>query len=247
MTRTLITARHLAVALILQACVAIAGTAASAQEIGTYARTEARSLNLRAGPGTGAAVRGTLPFGTSVSILDRNGTWAKVYVQGATGPASEGWVSTRFLSHRRGGRGAHGGDHVYGPAHQPAAPLRISKLDFDCRSALFGDSGIRKCVASVRVQLPRQDYDPARSDHVPIVCRGAISYRTGSHRTGADRRARRLSAVERKSIARNDRLGQSVRIDFPVRSIREKIVSARLAVFACERDWGATPLTRGIR
>lgn len=96
---------------------------------------------------------------------------------------------------------------------------------------MFGNSGIKKCVASVRVQLSQQEFDPDRSDHVSIACRGVVSYRTDEGRG-----SQRLIAFERHSIARNDRLGQSVRVSFPVRLERATIVSARLVTFSCERD-----------
>ncbi|WP_289042650.1 SH3 domain-containing protein [uncultured Aliiroseovarius sp.] len=223
-----------AVMLAIQVCLSFGVTAASAQEVGTYAYVDAQALNMRAGPGTGAAILRTLPAGTSVSILVREGSWAKVFVQGATGQDAEGWVSTRFLSSDAGTandrRGYDEPTRPY-PSHPPAAGLRVSKLDFDCRPALFGDNGIRKCVASARVQLLRQEYDPDRNDLVFVACRGVISYRTT-----VDRFSHHMAVVERASISRDDRLGQSVRVDFPVRSVGDKVVSARLVAFSCGRD-----------
>lgn len=42
--------------------------------------------------------------------------------------------------------------------------------------------------------------------------------------------------VERRSISYNDRLEQSVRVDFDVRSVNAKIVSPHLKTFFCARD-----------
>lgn len=232
--------RALFALLAILTCLTFGGGAASAQEVGGYAHVQAGALNLRTAPDAGSSVLRALPYGTSVSILDRRGGWAKVFVQGAEGNATEGWVATRFL-----GQGARVGTERRRPIfqdshgtrpgqhqlHRPVAPLRVSNLDFDCRPPLFGNSGIRNCVASVRVQLSQQEFDANRSDHVFIACRGSISYRTDRGRG-----SQRLIALERHSIARNDRLGQSVRVSFPVRSERDKIVSARLVSFSCERD-----------
>ncbi len=212
---------------------------ASAQNVGTYAVVDARVLNLRAAPSTGSPVIGKLRRGTIVSILDRKGVWARVFVQGADGKFAEGWLSTRFL-----GRSANTIDDLRAPAYDAprrrsgrrslhrgtTAPLRVSKLDFDCRPALFGNSGIRKCAASVRVQLSAGEYDPGRTDSVLVACRGVISYRTEN-----DRFAQRMFATERRSIARNDRLGQTVMVNFDVRAIRDKIVSAQLRSYTCMR------------
>ncbi|WP_458791237.1 SH3 domain-containing protein [Yoonia sp. MH D7] len=222
----------------LLALLTFGGGAASAQEIGSYSHVQAGALNLRTAPDTGSSVLRALPYGTSVSILDRRGDWAKVFVQGAEGNAAEGWVAARFLGQdvRTGSersRPIFRGDEAIRPRqpHRPTAPLRVSNLDFDCRPPLFGNSGIRNCVASVRVQLSQQEFDPDRNDHVFIVCRGTVSYRTDQGRG-----SQRLIAFERNSIAHNDRLGQSVHVNFPVRSERDKIVSARLVSFSCERD-----------
>lgn len=227
-------------AVLLAVCAFMAfGVAASAQEIGTYAFVDARALNLRAGPDTGSSVIRTLPRRTVVSILDRKGAWARVFVQGSGGAAAEGWLSTHFLGRSADtiaglrSRGYNG--HIRRPApsyppHGRVGPLRVSKLDFDCRRPVFGNSGIRKCAASVRVQLSPEEFDPNRSDRVLIACRATISYRTENNHN-----AQRIVAVERRSIARNDRLGQSVRIDFDVRSNRNKIVSAELRALSCAR------------
>lgn len=210
--------------------------AASAQEVGSYASVDARALNLRTAPDAGSSVIRALPFGTSVSILDHEGGWAKIFVQGAGGTAAEGWVATRFLRQSAGiaaerRRPTYDRQGQSRPADRGLAPLRVSKLDFDCRPALFGNSGIRKCLASVRVQLSPQEFDPNRSDHVFIACHGTISYRTNT-----EHGPQRLAALERHSISRNDRLGQSVRVNFPIQSENEKIVSAHLVSFACGRD-----------
>ncbi len=69
------------------------------------------------------------------------------------------------------------------------------------------------CAPRLRVQLSEQDYDPDRSDSVRASCRSVITYHTD-----IDRTTRRMVAIERDSIARNDRLGQSVRVDFDVHS-----------------------------
>lgn len=226
--------------LAILACLTFNGHEASAQEVGSYAHVDAGALNLRTAPGTGASVIRALPFGTTVSVLDRRGSWVKVFVQGAGGEAAEGWVATRYLGqgtrpaarHNRPAYRGHDTRRRHSRhTHRRVAPLRVSQLDFDCRPALFGNSGIRKCVASVRVQLPRQEFDPGRGDRVYIACRGMISYRTDR-----GRRTKRLRAFERASISRDDRLGQSVRVNFPVRSERDKIISARLASFSCGRD-----------
>tara|TARA_R100001086_G_scaffold247505_1_gene181929 strand:- start:202 stop:441 length:240 start_codon:yes stop_codon:yes gene_type:complete len=79
--------------------------------------------------------------------------------------------------------------------------------------------------------LPFDEFAPERSDHVPVACRGAISYRTAT-----EPYSKRLIEDERTSIAYNDRLGQSVRIHFLMRSERAKIVSADLEAFTCWRD-----------
>jgi len=241
MTGKFTTARALFALIAILTRLTFGGGVASAQEVGSYAHVQAGALNLRTAPDTGSSVLRALPYGTSVSILDRRGGWAKVFVQGAEGNAGEGWVAARFLGQDtragterrrpifRGGHGTRPGE-PHQP-HRPVAPLRVSKLDFDCRPALFGNSGIRKCVASVRVELSQQEFDANRSDHVFIACRGAISYRTDEGRG-----SQRLLAFVRHSIARNDRLGQSVRVSFPVRSERDKIVSAHLVAFSCERD-----------
>ncbi len=208
---------------VLWAGLALAGGgAALAQQIGSYAAVDVRALNLRAAPDPRARVIRTLPRGTVVSILDRRGGWARIFVQ--DGGDVEGWLAARFLR-----RSAHGGGAGQGHGHHHArpAPLRVSKLDFDCRAPLFGDSGIRKCVASARVQLAHGAYDPARAGSVPIVCRGQISYRT---RDGA---SARMFAYDRGSIAYDDRLGQSMRINFDVRAIKAKIDSAHLTAFYC--------------
>ncbi|TCT41851.1 SH3 domain-containing protein [Martelella mediterranea] len=229
-------ARGFVAALAVYACLGF-GITASAQDIGTYAFVDARALNLRASPNTEASVIRTLPRRTVVSILERKGDWARVFVQDSNGGAAEGWLSTQFLGRpadtsaglrsRLDERSAAG----HYPSYNRAGPLRISKLDFDCRRPLFGNSGIRKCGVSVRVQLSPEEYDPNRSDSVLIACRGAISYRTEN-----DRHAQRIVAVERQSIARNDRLGRTVRVNFDVHSNRNKIVSAQLRAFSCARD-----------
>ncbi len=241
MTGKFITGRAFFALLALLTCLSFGAGVASAQEVGSYAHVQADALNLRTAPDTRSSVLRALPYGTSVSILDRRDGWARVFVQGADGHAADGWVAARFL-----GQGARTGTerkrpifrghHRTRPEHQnqthrPGAPLRVSKLDFDCRPALFGNSGIRKCVASVRVRLSQQEFDPNRSDHVFIACRGAISYRTDKGHG-----SQRLLAFERHSIAHNDRLGQSVHVNFPVQSERDKIVSAHLVSFSCVRD-----------
>lgn len=237
-------ARGFAGLLAVCAWLALSNIAVSAQDIGTYAFVDAQALNLREAPNTGSPVIRTLPRRTVVSILERKGAWARVFVQGATGKAAEGWLSTHFLGRgadiNAGHRPSFNGpirrsERVrpsYGRAsYGRAVPLRVSKLDFDCRPPVFGNSGIRKCVASVRVQLSPQEYDPNRADSVLVACRGAISYSTDN-----DRYPQRIVAIERKNIARNDRLGQSVRVDFDVRSNRNKVVSAQLQAFSCVRD-----------
>lgn len=233
-------ARGLAVLLTVCAGLAAGVVAVSAQDIGTYAVVDAQMLNLRAAPDTRSSVIRTLPRRTVVSILDRKGGWVRVYVQAASGGPAEGWLSARFLGRDAdtitGGRAPRYNAPVRRPktSYAPygrAGPLRVSKLDFDCRPPLFGNSGIRNCVASVRVQLSVQDYDPNRADSVSVACRGVITYRTD-----IDRHPRRIVAVERGSIARNDRLGQSVRVDFDVRSNWNKVISASLKTFSCARD-----------
>lgn len=232
-------ARRFVAALAVCACLGF-GVTASAQDIGTYAFVDARALNLRAAPDTEASVIRTLPRRTVVSILERKGAWARVFVQGGNGGAAEGWLSTHFLGRpadtiaglrSRGYNGRDRRSERSYPSYNRAGPLRVSKLDFDCRRPLFGNSGIRKCGASVRVQLSSEEYDPNRSDSILIACRGAISYRTENNL-----HAQRIVAVERTSIARNDRLGRTVRVDFDVRSNRSKIVSAQLRAFSCARD-----------
>lgn len=213
------------------------GVAASAQDVGTYAFVDTRALNLRESPDTGSSVIRTLPRRTVVSILDRKGAWARVFVQDSGGDVAEGWLSTHFLGGpadtiarlRSGGHIRRPGPSY--PPHGRVGPLRISKIDFDCRRPLFGNSGIQKCAASVRVQLSPEEFDPNRSDSVLIACRSAISYRTeNNHNT------QRIVAFERRSIARNDRLGRTVRVGFDIHSKRTKIVSAQLQAFSCARD-----------
>lgn len=227
------------VAVVLAACLGF-GAAAFAQDIGTYAFVDARALSLREAPDTAAPIISILPRRTLVSILDRKGAWARVFVQGSNGNTDEGWLSTHFLGRpadtitqlRSGRYDRHSRrPQPSYPLHGRAGPLRISKLDFDCRRPLLGNSGIRKCTASVRVQLSPEEFDPNRRDSVSIACRGAISYHTD-----INRHARRIVAVERRSISYNDRLGRTVRVDFDVRSNRNKIVSARLREFSCARD-----------
>lgn len=228
-----VAARCFSLLLAICACLPFGAAATFAQEIGTYAFVDTPALNLRQAPNTGSSVIRTLPRRTVVSILDRKGVWARVFVQGSGGTA-EGWLSTHFLGRSVDANGHIGGpapSHPSPPSHGRAGPLRISKLDFDCRRPVFGNSGIGKCAASVRVQLSPEEYDPNRTDSVPIVCRGSISYQTenNSH-------TERIVAVERRSISRNDRLGRTVRVDFDVRSNRSKIMSAYLRSFSCARD-----------
>lgn len=220
-------------------------SAVSAQAVGTYAFVEAQALNLRERPDTRSSVIRTLPQRTVVSILERNGAWARVFVQ--DGQPAEGWLSARYLGNsaqnhgefRSPGHNAHRRRpaqrsrraHPSYPTLSPVAPLRVSQLDFDCRPALFGNSGIRKCMASARVQLSSQERDPNRSDHVYIACRGVVSYRTD-----VDHSSQRLVGYDRLSISRDDRLGQSARVNFDVRSNRNKIISAHLQSFSCARD-----------
>ena len=56
------------------------------------------SLNLRNGPSTSAAIIGSLPNGTAVTVYSVTGGWAKVKVDG-----KEGYVSTEFLSDKKPG------------------------------------------------------------------------------------------------------------------------------------------------
>lgn len=225
---------------VMLVCLVFDDDAAFAQEIGSQAHVDTRALNLRLAPSVSSSVLRALPFGTPVNILDRSGDWAKVFVQSVDGKVAEGWVAAQFLGQdaerdttekrQEYNRHATRTNHSYRP-HRQLAPLRVSKLDFDCRPALFGNNGIRKCVASARVQLLEQEFDPDRSDHVFIGCRGEISYRTDTGRG-----SQRLLALERHSIAHDDRLGQSVRVNFPVSSEQEKIISARLVSFSCRRN-----------
>ncbi|MDF2097467.1 SH3 domain-containing protein [Aquibaculum arenosum] len=226
-------ARCLVALFAFQVCLLFHPVAASAQDVGTYAHVEALALNLRTAPDAGSQVLLALPRGTTVSILDRRNGWARVFVQGVGSGGAQGWVAARFLGsggavtgqrRHRAHDGYEGGARRYGP-------LRVDMLDFDCRPPLFGNSGIRKCIASVRVRLPLDEFAPGRSDHVPVACRGAISYRTAT-----EPYSKRLIEDERTSIAHNDQLGQSVRIHFPVRSERAKIESADLEAFTCWRD-----------
>lgn len=234
---------QLLIAVCLSMCFSV--SAVAAQAVGTYAFVEAQALNLRERPDTRSSVIRTLPQKTVVSILERNGAWARVFVQG--GQPAEGWLSARYLGNSAQNRGefrspGHSAQRRR-PAHKsrrtqpsypyqgPVAPLRVSQLDFDCRPALFGNSGIRKCMASARVQLSPQERDPNRSDHVYIACRGVVSYRTD-----VDNSPQRLVGYERLSISRDDRLGQSARVNFDVRSNKNKIISAHLQSFSCARD-----------
>lgn len=234
---------QLLIAVCLSMCFTV--SAVSAQAVGTYAFVEAQALNLRERPDTRSSVIRTLPQKTVVSILERNGAWARVFVQG--GQPAEGWLSARYLgniaqSHGEFRSHRHNA-HRYPPAHRsrrahpsypsqgPVAPLRVSQLDFDCRPALFGNSGIRNCMASARVQLSSQERDPNRSDHVYIACRGVVSYRTD-----VDNSSQRMVGYDRLSISRDDRLGQSARVNFDVRSNKNKIISAHLQSFSCARD-----------
>lgn len=232
-------ARGLAAVLAAYVSLASGGLLANAQEVGRYAFVDTQALNLRTGPDTGSSIICTIPRRTVVSILERKGVWARVFVQNAGKPA-EGWLSTHFLGRNAesvaGRRHLGSGGHIRKPApshpsRPRAGPLRISKLDFDCGRPLFGNSGIRNCVASVRVQLSREEYDPDRMDRILIVCRGAISYQTEN-----SLHAKRIVAVERRSISRDDRLGRTVRVDFDVRSSTSKIISAQLRAFSCARD-----------
>ncbi|MGO2007136.1 SH3 domain-containing protein [Vreelandella alkaliphila] len=230
------------VVVVLAVCASLVfgGLLASAQEVGTYAFVDAQELNLHAAPSTGSSVIRTLPRRTVVSILERKGGWARVFIQGANGEPAEGWLSTHFLGSNattiaeiRPGQ-SDGRIRRPAPSNQPhrwAGPLRVSQLDFDCRRPLFGNSGIRKCAASVRVQLSPEEYDPNRTDRVLVACRGEISYQTEN-----EGYAKRIVAFERRSISLNDRLGRTVRVDFDVRSDRSKIISAQLQAFSCARD-----------
>lgn len=234
-------ARRFAVLLAVWAGLAFGGVMAAAQDVGTNAYVNVPALDLREAPETGSFAIRTLPRSTIVSILERKGTWARVFVQGDTAGPLEGWLATRFLGWdaatvaKLTSRGAHGRGHRsmrFRRPHDPIEPLRVSKIDFDCGAPIFGNSGIRKCGASARVQLLPQEYDPDRSDIVPIACRGAITYQTENNQN-----AQRIVAIERISISHDDRLGRSARIDFDVRSIRDKIVSAQLLSFFCVRDY----------
>lgn len=226
--------------LVICASLAFGGHMASAQEVGTYAFVDVQALNLRAATGTESSVIRTLPRRTVVSILERKGGWARVFVQGTNGKPAEGWLSTRFLGSNAktiaGLRSGRSGRRIRNPApsgqfNRRARPLRVSQLDFDCRRPLFGNSGIGKCSASVRVQLSPEEYDPNRTDRVFVACRGEISYQTENNSY-----TERMVAVERRSISFDDRLGRSVRINFDVRSNKNKIVSAYLQSFSCARD-----------
>ncbi|AML51710.1 SH3 domain-containing protein [Falsihalocynthiibacter arcticus] len=153
MTGKLTTASALLALFAIQACLTFGGGAASAQEVGSYAHVQTGALNLRAAPDSRSSVLRALPYGASVSILDRHEGWARVFVQGAEGSAMEGWVAARFLGQGaragterrrpifRGGHGIRPGHQ--NQTHKSVAPLRVSKLDFDCRPALFGNSGIK--------------------------------------------------------------------------------------------------------
>lgn len=234
---------QLLIAVCLTMCFSV--SAVSAQAVGTYAFVEAQALNLRERPDTRSSVIRTLPQKTVVSILERNGAWARVFVQG--GQPAEGWLSARYLgnsaqnhgefrspghtAHRRRPAQRSRRAHPSYPSQGRVAPLRVSQLDFDCRPALFGNSGIRKCMASARVQLSPEERDPNRSDHVYIACRGVVSYRTD-----VDHSSQRLLGYDRLSISRDDRLGQSARVNFDVRSNKNKIISAHLQSFSCARD-----------
>lgn len=226
-------ARCIVALLTLQLYLLFHPVVALAQNVGTYAHVEAHALNLRAAPDTGSRVLLALPRGTTVSILDRRNGWAHVFVQEVVAGNAQGWVAARFLvsGGAVAGQRRHRGHGGYEGGSRRHGPLRVDMLDFDCRPPLFGNSGIRKCVASVRVRLPLSEVAQERSDHVPVACRGAISYRTAT-----EPYSKRLVQDEPTSIAHNDRLGQSVRIHFPVRSERAKIVSADLEAFTCWRD-----------
>jgi hypothetical protein len=234
-------ARGVSVVLAIFALLAFGDVSASAQDVGTDAYVNMSGLNLREAPDTGASTIRVLPSRTVVSILERRGAWARVFVRNTGAGPVEGWLTTRFLGwdaktmaeltvRENHGRG-YGTRHLP-QSYDPIEPLRVSKIDFDCKAPIFGNSGIKKCGASARVQLMPEEYDPDRSDIVPIACRGAITYQTENNQ-----HTQRIVAVQSISIARNDRLGQSAKLDFDVRSIRDKINSAQLLRFSCVRDY----------
>ncbi|MHC5307849.1 SH3 domain-containing protein [Bartonella sp. LJL80] len=68
----------------------LAGTAAQAAD--AIATT---TLNFRAGPGTGYAVRGSIPAGQPVSVRSCAGNWCQINY----GPRT-GWASSRYLAFR---------------------------------------------------------------------------------------------------------------------------------------------------
>lgn len=250
-------------------------TSLSAQEVGSYATVQSQSLNLRAGPSTGHRILRALSRNTVVSIIERQGSWARVYVQNTGGENIEGWLSASYLArsqnsydnsygnsyndsynnsyeygpprydHRyqkprnrghRVRRPSHGPHTSYPPQssyprRQHISPLSVDLLRPDCSAPIFGNSGIRSCSASARVQLAARDKDPNRSDHVYIVCHGTLAYRT-EH----DSHTRYMSATQRGSIARNDHIGQSITVEFNVRPIREKIISGYIESFSCSQD-----------
>lgn len=252
-------------AFLIAACasISLAPESASAQEIGSYATVQSRALNLRAGPSTSYRVLRALSRNTVVSVIERKGSWARVYVQNTGGENVEGWVSASYLgrSHnsydnsydytlprydRRYQKPHNRGHRVQRPSHSPhtnyprqnsyprrqqIAPLNVSQLRPDCSAPIFGNSGIRSCSASARVQLAARDKDPNRSDHVYIVCHGTLAYRTHH-----DSHTRYMSATQRGSIARNDHIGQSITVEFNVRPIREKIISGYIESFSCSQD-----------
>ena len=49
-------------------------------------------VNMRSGPGTGYGVIGSFPEGTQAMLLETDGNWGRVVIEG-----TEGWMSTRLL------------------------------------------------------------------------------------------------------------------------------------------------------
>lgn len=83
------------------AALAVHGGTASSAAMVPYFTNARDGLNLRAGPGTDFTIIRSLPLGTRVFVLGREGRWARIDEQGDG--VTDGFVHLSFLSEQRPG------------------------------------------------------------------------------------------------------------------------------------------------
>ena len=77
----------------------LAGAAAAQVSGGSTAYVTAKTLKVKSSTGFFAGARGTLSYGTQVTVLRVNGKWAEIRSAGS--PSITGWVASSNLTTRR--------------------------------------------------------------------------------------------------------------------------------------------------